>query len=543
MNILLPIVLFGILVFIHEAGHFLLAKWAGVFVERFALGFGPALLKKKWGETEYAICLFPLGGYVKMRGEEIDEKEPPPPPDPRSFACQPVGKRFAIVAMGPVANLILPVFLFSLLFLIGTPVPTSRIGSVIPGYPADQAGLRAGDEIVRIENRPVSTWNETMTALRSRAALPTVLRIRRSGEEFDRTVTPVTEREPDIYGEIRDMGKIGIDLQPYRPVLGIPNPSSPAGRAGLRSGDTVTSVNGRPIAYFWQLEESFRTERGPKVLNVERTPTGQSSPNRVTVSVNVESLEKAGLEDGELFIREVQAGSIAAERGLRPGDKLLSLNGDPLRSWYAFRKKIQENRGEAIVVAILRDRKPLTLELVPREVEHRDEITKESRKTRQLGVVSYAVPGDPDTRIERYLNPASACWHGLRETVEVSKTTVIGLGKLITGRVGLNSIGGPIAIFYLAGSSYRVGGWASYFRIMAILSITLAVLNFLPIPILDGGHLFFFLIEAIKGSPVHVKVRNVAQQVGLMIIIGLMVLTFYVDINRYLLERIRALFN
>jgi regulator of sigma E protease len=543
MNIFLPVFLFGILVFIHEGGHFLVAKWSGVFVERFALGFGPAILKKRWGETEYAICLFPLGGYVKMRGEDPDGSGGDAPVDPRSFASQSVWKRFAIVVMGPVSNLILPVLLFTGLFLAGTPVPTSRIGSVVPDYPAAKAGLRAGDEIVRVDGKDVRTWNEVMGALKSRAGLPTALTVRRAGESLDRSVTPVTESEPDMYGEIREVGKIGIDLQPYRAVIGIPDPSSKGARAGLKTGDRVEGVNGSPVTHFWELEEAFRNHPRRKSLTVRRgtgeTPGGPPS----THTIDALSLQDAGIEEGELYIREVQPGSIAEEAGLRPGDKLLSINREPLRSWHAFRKRVQENRGEALVVEVLRNRKPRTIELIPREVDQKDEVTRESRKVRQLGVISSALPGDPDVRIERHLNPLSALARGVEETVEISKTTLIGLGKLVSGRLGLHSIGGPIAIFHLAGSSYRMGGWSSYFRIMAILSITLAVLNLLPIPVLDGGHLFFFLIEAVKGSPVRERVRNAAQQVGLAIIIGLMVLTFYVDIHRYLLGPIRALFN
>ncbi|MFH1262069.1 MAG: RIP metalloprotease RseP [Pseudomonadota bacterium] len=542
MNILLPIVLFGILVFIHELGHFAVAKLSGVFVERFALGFGPTIARKKWGETEYALCLLPLGGYVKMRGEEMEENDLKGAPDPRSFASQTVGKRFAIVAMGPISNLILPVLLFTGLFWVGTPVPLPQVGAVIPDYPAAKAGLRAGDQIVRVGEASVSTWNELMAALRPRANLSTELRIVRNGHEITKEIVPVSENELNLYGETQAAGKIGIELQPYRPTIGIPDANSPAARVGFKTGDTVLSVNGQPMSYWWQMEARFSTH-GPKKLVVERRVALDAVPTQISLELDAPTLSAAGIEDGELYIRDVQPDSIAAQKGLKAGDRLLSVNRTPLSGWYSFRKQIQENRGDAVSVEILRSGKRLTLELIPREVEHKDEFTKESRKVRQLGVISCAMPGDPGTRIERYLNPFRALARGAEETWEISRTTVIGISKLITGKLGLNSLGGPISIFYLAGSSYRVGGWISYFRMMAILSITLAILNFLPIPILDGGHLFFFLIEIVKGGPVGARVRQVAQQVGLFIIVGLMILTFYVDINRYIVDKIRALFN
>jgi regulator of sigma E protease len=262
-----------------------------------------------------------------------------------------------------------------------------------------------------------------------------------------------------------------------------------------------------------------------------------------TIPEGATTLSAAGIEDGELFIRQVQPGSIAEQRGLKAGDKMISLNEKPLTSWFAFRKQIQENGGEKLVVGIMRDQKPLNIELIPREVEHKDEVTREKKKVRQLGVISCAVPSEPATRVERHLNPFKAIQRGILETWEISVTTITGLVKLVSGKLSMNALGGPISIFYLAGTSYKMGGWASYIRIMAILSITLAIMNFLPIPILDGGHLLFYFIEAIKGSPVHIRVQHIAQQVGLILIISLMALTFYVDINRYFVERIKALFN
>jgi len=535
------IVLFGILVFIHELGHFLVAKLSGVFVERFALGFGPALLRKKWGETEYAICALPLGGYVKMRGEEMEGDEKVT--DPRSFASKSVWTRFAIVFMGPLSNLILPVVVFWILFWVGTPVESAKIGSVIPGYPAQEAGLLAGDRILEIQGRPVKTWKEMTASIQARANQPTNMKYLRDGKENSLTIVPIADTVPNVYGENQTAGRIGVDLQPYRPVAGISYLKSLAAKAGLRTGDVIASVNGVSVSYWWQLAKEF-SKSGLKTLEIERM-AGEKA-EKITIKLpraGRATLAAYGIENGDLFIREVKEDSIAFQKGLRSGDKIVSLNKEKISNWYKFRKIILGNKGDQILLGILRNEKPLTLELIPREVTQKDELTKTKRKVRQLGVVSYAVPAEVASHIEKYPNPFKALQRGLRETVDISKITIGGLGRLVTGRLPLNSLGGPIQIFYLAGKLYKIGGLVAYLRLMAVLSITLAIINFLPIPVLDGGHLFFFIIEAIKGSPVRMKIRHFANQVGLVIILGIMLLAIYVDINRFLVDPIKSLFN
>jgi regulator of sigma E protease len=235
--------------------------------------------------------------------------------------------------------------------------------------------------------------------------------------------------------------------------------------------------------------------------------------------------------------------TVAAEHGLKPGDRLASLNGERLNSWYGFQRKVRENRGEAIVLGVLRDTKEISVELTPKEIVRQDELTKKKEKMRQLGVVSASIGGEPATQIERYRNPIVALQKGVGETIDFSITQLAGLAKMIRGRVSVDNLGGPISIFYLAGTSYKAGGWISFIRMMAMLSIMLGILNFLPIPLLDGGHLLFFFIELIKGSPVHVRFREYAHRVGFALLVGLMVLVFYIDIKRYFFDRIKALFN
>ncbi|MCB0308628.1 MAG: RIP metalloprotease RseP [Bdellovibrionales bacterium] len=542
MNVLLPILLFGMLVFIHELGHFTIAKLSGVFVERFALGFGPAIFRKKWGETEYAICLLPLGGYVKMRGEELEEGEEQPKEDPRSFANQPVWTRIAIVAMGPISNLILPIAVFTILFMLGMNIPMAKVGSIVPGYPAQQAGIRPGDKVLAIDDQPISTWNELTRALGKKSGQETKLKIERDGETKLIAVTPTSEPSLNSYGEKEDIGKIGVDPVPTLPVIGISNSNSKAAKLGIKTGDLITKVNGEPVSFWWQIDKALENQ-DQNTLELTRMNGEEETKLNIELPLKTNDLAKIGIEDGTLYIRSVLEGSVAEKMGIQAGDKVLSVNGEPTTYWLAFHRQIQNSEGKPIDIELLRDGKKVSINIQPEQVTHNHAITHEKMKQFQLGVISCIVPGDPALFKEQHLNPFKALYRGVEETVDITVMTVVGLGKLVTGKLSVNTLGGPISIFYIAGSSYKMGGWEAFFRMMAILSVTLAVLNFLPIPVLDGGHLFFFLIEAIKGSPVHLKIQRVGQQIGMVLILSLMVLTFYVDINRFFVDKIRSLFQ
>jgi regulator of sigma E protease len=544
---ILFIILFGVVVFIHELGHFAVAKLSGVFVERFSLGFGPALFKKTWGETEYAICILPLGGYVKMRGEDPEEARNAPP-DPRSFAQIGPRSRIAIVAMGPIANLILPVFLFSFLFLVGIPTLVSQVGWVTPGSPAETAGLRPGDRVTAVDGKPIWKWSEMEERVRERPGRATPVTVEREGKTLALSVTPREEKDTNIFGEEVLVGRIGVSPNSFRAVIGVSNPKSPAGKLGLKTGDVIAAVDGRPVNYFWQAEEMLASNAGGKKVSVERyagSATDQK-PERIEFALPsaLESLRSAGVENGELYVREVRPDSVAALKGIRAGDRLVAVNHSPLDSWASFQQMVRQNEGENITLTILRGTAKKEIAFVPQDVEDRNTITRERERRKQFGVVSAGIPGDLAQRDERYLNPFKAFIHGTVTTGEMIGLTCQGLGRLFTGKLSVKkSLGGPISIFYLAGGSYETGGWTSFIRMMALLSITLGIINFLPVPILDGGHLLFFLIEAVRGKPVNIRIRELAQQVGLVLIIGLMILTFYVDIERYFLDRIKALFN
>lgn len=350
-SVIAAIIVLGALIFVHELGHFLFAKLFGVGVEKFSLGFGTKLIGFKKGETEYLISAFPLGGYVKMVGEGGDV-EPTEEENPRSFAEKPPLQRIAIVAAGPVFNLVFAWFLFIVVYMIGVPAVTSKIGEVPKDKPAARAGIMAGDTVVSVSGKQVSRWDEVAREIAESGGKTLEITVRRAGQLLSVTVTPETRTAKNLFGESVSSPAIGI----------------------VSAGDQVV--------------DRF----GP---------------------------------------------------------------------------------GEAVV-------------------------------------------------------------KGTVQTWNMIRLTVLSLVKLVERAIPLDTVGGPIMIAKMAGQQASEGG-VSFIAFMALLSINLGILNLLPVPILDGGHLFFFAWELVFRKPVSQKAREMAQQVGLFLLLSLMLLAFYNDIMRYFL--------
>ncbi len=530
------VVVLGILIFVHELGHFLVAKRFRVGVEKFSLGFGPKLISKQIGETEYRLSAIPLGGYVKMIGE--DPKEPLSPEDEaRSFNHQPLLSRFLIVAAGPLFNILFAMLIFMGMFMAGYPSEDSTIGLVEEGSPAWEAGIRGGDHVMAINDEPVRLWEELTEQIKGSDGNPLILKIQREEKQFEVTVQPMLRDQKNIFGESEERSVIGILHHTLASVVGISDPASPAGRGGLRTGDRVLSVNGREVQTFPQLEQTLRQKGGAEIelkvkqeeeerslslsLNPAEIQALQSDPEKVTVLL--------GIFSAELFVQDVVKGSPAEVAGIQAGDRIASIDGKVLKNFTELQEIIGKNPGNSLSIQLVRDGEARTLPVVPEESLTKDAVGKKVVMGK-IGILSAYRPEPGPTLSVRY-NPLMAFYKGLQMTWDITRLIIVSLVKLIQQVIPAETIGGPILIAQLAGQQIQYG-LLELFKFLALISINLGILNLLPIPILDGGHILFFAIEGLLGRPLSMQKREIAQQIGLFLLISLMIFAFYNDLMR-----------
>jgi regulator of sigma E protease len=448
--ILSALVALGILIFVHELGHFLVAKALGVGVERFSLGFGPRIWSMRRGETEYCVSTVPLGGYVKMVGEEAHGEDLIHPETAgtrldasKSFALKPLWARFLIVFAGPGMNLALAALIFSAIFaFVGIMVVPATVGRILPDSAAAQAGLALGDEVLAIDGRPVRHWGELEEAVAESEGRLLRVTVSRGGERREIAVTPRRVPAKTVFGETTDVWSLGA--RPYlAPVVG-----------------------------------------------------------------------------------EVLPGMPASDAGLQPRDRIVALDGRPVTTWDDMAETISRLAGQAVTLTIERDGLRRDLSVTPRALTERDPLGNEM----QVGRIGIA-PAASRTYL-RY-DPLSAIGQGIRRTWEVVALTVVTFWKLLTGTISTSNLGGPLQIGVVAGQQAQQGLLA-YAGFLAIISVNLAILNLLPVPMLDGGHLLFFAIEAVLGRPLSMRKREIAQQIGLALLMLLMVFALFNDISRFL---------
>lgn len=520
------LLLLGGLIFFHELGHFLVAKWFKVKVEQFSIGFGPAIVRRQFGETEYRIAWLPLGGYCKMLGE-LPGEELPTEDLHRTLESQSVPRRIAIYLAGPAMNLLLPVVLLTGIYMAGMPVETTRIGEVAAGSLAEAAGLRGGDRITSIDGVEVTRWREFAEAVEAAGQRPVRLGVDRGDGAIEVELGPARP------------GGLGLQHSARAAVLGIRSLDGPAGRAGFRSGDRVVRLNGAEIADWSGLEAALSAASGSLEFEAERpasagsmTPTAAPVPGerlRVTVPAagGVWSLAALGIVSGDLEVRTVVADGPAARAGILPGDLLIEAGGAPMESFLGFAEVVRSSDGEPIKLLLAREGKEIKREVTP---ERRG--VPELGEVFVIGVTGGAprVAGEMTEHAVR--NPFEALVLGAGLTWEILVRTVDAFGQLATRRVGLENLAGPIGIAVVAAESFGVG-WFQFLWICAVISVNLALINLLPIPVLDGGQIVLALSELVKGSPVTMRTREIAQQVGVSVILLLMGFAFWNDLSRY----------
>lgn len=558
-SIVAAVALIATLVFIHELGHFVIAKACGVRVTVFSIGFGRRLFGFERGGTDYRFSLLPFGGYVQMAGadpfgyqDELEDLDDPS----TSFQNRPVWQRLAVLAAGPVFNLILPIIVFTGLLMAGEPQPAAVVGTVDPDSPADRAGLWSGDEIRAVGGQPLSTWKQLGDRLATIDAGPVALDVLRDGQPLTLTM----DMPPHGSGVDLGLGHERVDT-----ILGVADPASPAGKAGLRTGDRVLSVDGAHVKD-WTAVIRGLSAAGDRVTlevtadGVERKVTLVADPAWTPVSPVLAEAPEArwGVETASLYIGSVgetvddgssdllagcrpgssEPPSPAFEAGLRRGDRFLSLDGKPVRAWGDVldnvRGTMQGSGGEAtarpIAIDVVRDGQIVPISLTPTVIRDTDPFGEYYYRP-ILGVVRLGSYVEGETTRVYYPFPVAAR-QAVAETWGLGTFIVGHIGKLLTGEAAVKkSLGGPVEMFRQAGNAAERGlfDWA---RLMGMLSISLGVVNLLPVPVLDGGQILFYAVEGIRGRPLSLALRERVQQVGLLFLVLLMLSVLVFDIQR-----------
>jgi regulator of sigma E protease len=440
------LVVICVLIVVHELGHYSAARLCGVKVLRFSVGFGRTLWQKRLGrdQTEWAVSLFPLGGYVKM----LDEREAEVPAEEahRAFNRQSVGKRSFIVAAGPLANFALAILLYWAVFIYGSDELLPVLGTPPVGTPAAMAAINNGEQVRAVDGQPVATWNDLRWTLLQKAV-----------------AQESTELEV-----INDQHEVSV----RRLYL------SAAGEAGWE-GDALE-----------RLGIHFYRPSSPPVIG------------------------------------KVVPGGLGERAGLMAGDLVLAVDGQPIALWHELVMRIRESAGRQLLLEVERQGQIVAVDVIPEGI---------SERGRLVGKIGVAVAENAETRRKlmtfvRY-GFFDAGIKALGETWDKSIFTLVMMGKMLTGEVSLKNLSGPVTIADYAGQSARLG-LDYYIKFMALVSISLGVLNLLPIPMLDGGHLMYHIIEVVRRRPLSERAMEIAQQVGVSILFVLMAFAFFNDLNR-----------
>ncbi len=544
MDLVYFIVLISSLIFVHELGHFLFAKAFGVKVLTFSLGFGPKLLKLRGRETEYCIGILPLGGYVRML--EASKSDIVLPEDRnRTFESLPVYKRIVIVMAGPVMNLLFPVLLYFSVFVGSGPFLAPTVGVVLPGHPAE-GKLEPGDRIMQVNGEEVGTFDEIKRIIAKNPGKPIRFKVFRDNRYLDtevRAEETVEHRELDV---VEHVGEVGIQPSAPAAVIGIPDADSPAYRAGLRTFDVVTHVAGKPVHRYMDLVAVLKENHGETVPVTYVRPIIMPDAlgglaDMAVYEAGVVALTpdpqgadftgRTGIELADLYAAVVPEDSYLYKAGLREGDKILKLDDEGVPAWSTFRERVLAAPNQPHGIDYLRaaDGRVHSGTFQMRREDFTDETGQSF--ARYVLRVQHWVPLAPEKFVDHPSPIRYALSKAVDETVDVTRFTLVIIVRVIQGRVSLKSLSGPITIFEVAGEEGRKG--PDYFLwVMALVSINLGLLNLLPIPVLDGGHLLFFTIEAAIRRPLPLRVREVAHLVGMVILVSLMVLAFKNDIEK-----------
>ncbi len=546
-NVVPFVILLGILIFVHELGHFAIARLCGVRVEVFSLGFGKKIIQFKRGDTIYCISLIPLGGYVKMFGEQplrttdegqvveltAEEKKV-------SFTHKNVWQRIAIVLAGPLMNFFFAVFVFGFIAQIGEEARAPIVASITKDSPAAQMGLSSGDRIIEMNGISIQSYEEFQNGLNANknSTVSTVIE-NVTKEKKTLTLSVSSIKNPNIFSMDNMIGAIeGIEALSRGTTVGI-IAGSPAEKIGFKIGDEIKVVDDKKISRWEELQSLFSEfKNNPTdkiVFEVKRSGSDEKKLSTVKIDVpytELKSLSDFGFEFSDLYLEQVVKGSPAEMAGLQKLDRIVSIGSQKIEKWDQVLNTIKSFNGkEALDIAVMREGSILMKKITPLVTTQMTALGQEDKRY-TIGIVPMVQFAAPEMTIVKSGSILGSIEKGFSRTIDISAMTVFSFVKLFQGEVSHKNIGGMISIGKAAKDSFELG-LQSFLMTMGILSVSLFILNLLPIPVLDGGHLVFYGIEAIKGSPLSVKKMEVAQQIGFVLLMGLMVLALFNDFTKF----------
>ena len=561
------LLLISVLIFIHELGHFAAARWCGVHIETFSIGFGPKLLKytTKKGErfnTTYCFSIIPLGGFVKMFGDDpLEEVEAQY--KHLAFTKKSYWQKVFIAAAGPLMNAAFAAVAFFILAYSGTVAEKPTLGDLKITSAAYSQGARAGDLITAINDKKIQSWSEVKLYVENKINKTITLHMQtsHSKEPYSLELKVMPKKNSGFSTLKKTIGSLELEKKSRSPLIAT-SPNSEGRKQGLPPFFVIKKINHRNISYFREIKEAlteagttgtlkiqYVTEKEPAQKNKSDSgsktkkrklakSTSQEKPKSKTAIINMSSLpqsskpvfERLELGNPEVYVYSVNKGSAAEKAGILAGDKILKLNNKTLTGWGDF-SEIQKikSQGKELKVTWQRPSGDVLTKIVNPEIQ---EVLGQGviEKKWIMGIQNYAAYVNP-SEIKAYYNSSvfSALGYGLRQTVSWSKYIAVSFFKLLTNQISPRNISGIITIGAIASNSYD-RGFSVFMKIMAIISINLFILNLIPIPVLDGGHIFIFTIEAIYGKPLNARLLLIAQSSGALMLVGILIFSLFNDI-------------
>jgi regulator of sigma E protease len=509
----------GPLVFFHELGHFLFARFFGVRVEVFSIGFGPKLFKFKKGDTEYAFSLIPLGGYVKMFGDDPLNKDAIAECDRKfSFTFKNKWQRFWIVLGGPLANILVAYILFVLLFMNGERAPELKVGITPPQSKLFKYGFRSGDRILKVNNQTVSSPTDialdtkdlintmTVRGIVGERQLTIGMNVEKFFEEF--VNYPGALRQPLVVNEKGNVFAVATKEKNVN---------------WNYSFDEISHVYKKSNELFlYKYLSSVESDKFERKVDLE---------DKIVINTaKYNSIEELMLSEKirplDMSILSITMNSAADKANLKSGDVITKLNGINLFDFFTLKQTLQDAKGEQVELSFWRDGQEIVKSITP------EIMTINEKKVKMMGVRSHAIYIAPKLVDTEGKGLVESLTRGFTRTIDSIVKTAEGFKKLIFAEVSFKAIGGPLSIGKVASDSFNTS-LSQFFQLMALISINLGVINLFPIPVLDGGHILFIFLEIINRGPISKKKMMIAQQFGLSMLMILMVGAIFNDFSKF----------